>query len=466
MEIKYIPLRICGGLPDRVPQITQWDAGQVLRIEKSPFPDAVQVLFKNTVSETLIVSAGITHDGVTDVIIPNSLLKEPYDITAYFVMADGESEKTVLSVTLDMQKRLPPEEYPTEDDSEAVVNEIKNLIVAANEAKTEAEKSAANAAAVADTLSPADAHYNPESWIAQSGVAVKEAVWEALCNATDYTDEQLLSRVIEGDAPPSVDTLGDFCGQLYFSKEDKRIFAFIGKDGEKNVWRELTFSPIDAADIAYENLFGEPPANIKAQLDFLDNERISQSFQISDAMHVATSANLSIEHECVKHSDVCLTFDGESEKAQSGLAVTEAIVTAIKPREWVLLEQITMSEQTEQITREGLSLDEVFIKITWGEAVASGSLVADVTWGNDTLRTFRTFSVPAKNAVNLLRTHSDGNLKTIEITAANTNKGYISHNDALLNANCFLMSKEAINKIVLTRSFPVGTVIEIWGIKH
>ena len=329
MEIKYIPVRICDGLCDRVPSVTQWDAGQVLRIEKSPFPDAVQVLFKNTQSEALIVAAGITHDSVTDVLIPNSLLREPYDITAYFVLSENDTEKTVLTVELDMQKRLPPEEFPTEDDSEAVVNEIRNLITAANEAKTKAEASAASAAAIADTLSPADAHYNPESWVAQSGVAVKEAVWEALCNATDYTDEQLSSRVIEGDDTPTESTIGDFCGQLYFAKNEKRVFAFIGKDTDKNIWREFTFFPLNATDIPYENTFGEAPKNVKEQLDFLDNARIAQSFEITNAQQWAQSAALSIEHECVKYNDVCISFDGESDKPQSGLAVTEAITNAI-----------------------------------------------------------------------------------------------------------------------------------------
>ncbi len=230
MEIKYININFKNGFADRVPTVTQYDYGQHLRITGLSLPEAVEFHFKNQKSETTLLVAGITSDGVTTVQIPNSMLKEPHNITAYIYLSDGESGKTVYRIDLNMRVRNAPEEVPTDPDDEHYVNGVSELITAAAEAANTAKNSAQSAEnakeicisaaaatqALCDTLQPADAHYNKDSWVAQSGVAVGEAVAESakatkteiMAWTKEYTEENK-SPVLMGNKSGAVAALSD-----------------------------------------------------------------------------------------------------------------------------------------------------------------------------------------------------------------------------------------------------------------
>ncbi len=190
MEIKYIPIHFTNGFADRVPTVTQYDYGQFLKLYGLHLPPVVEVHFKNALSEQLLVVAGSTEEGVTTVQIPNKMLNEPHNITAYIFMSDGESGRTVLRIDLNMRIRPQPQQVSTDPDDPTYISGLSELISLAAQTVEKAEKcsseassasadavaAAAAAQAISDTLQPADPHYDPTSWTAQSGVAVEEAL--------------------------------------------------------------------------------------------------------------------------------------------------------------------------------------------------------------------------------------------------------------------------------------------------
>ena len=194
MDIKNIPVHFTDGLQDSVPSVTQWDCGQFLKISGLNLPAACEFCFKNEQSKKLLSVAAVTEDGVTTTQIPNELLCEPYNISAFVVVTEEDSSKTVYSVDLLMRKRDAVSELPTDPNDPHYIGGLGELISSINTARDEAVQAAADAAATADTLTPADAHYDPQSWIAQSGAAVAEAIADAVSNiryAGGYLDEAL-----------------------------------------------------------------------------------------------------------------------------------------------------------------------------------------------------------------------------------------------------------------------------------
>ncbi|MBQ5900812.1 MAG: BppU family phage baseplate upper protein, partial [Clostridia bacterium] len=210
MEIKYVNVNFKNGFADRVPTVTQYDYGQHLRITGLALPEAVEFHFKNQKSEETLLVAGITTDGITTVQIPNSMLKEPHNITVYVYVSNGESGKTVYRIDLNMRVRNAPQELSTDPNDEHYVNGVSELIAeaagAANLAKESLEEAknakeiclsaAAATQALCDTLTPADAHYDKESWTAQSGVAVSEAIKEL---KTELSSSSLYANALRGE---------------------------------------------------------------------------------------------------------------------------------------------------------------------------------------------------------------------------------------------------------------------------
>ena len=99
----------------RVRNVWQYDHGQILRIQGLALPSAVEIHF--SLSDTggeAITRIGITKDGVTDVIIPDSLLEndgatENYNIYAFIYLTDTGSGETEYKVTISVKSRPKPE---------------------------------------------------------------------------------------------------------------------------------------------------------------------------------------------------------------------------------------------------------------------------------------------------------------------------------------------------------------------
>ena len=136
-----------GSTREDVFRIYQYNYGQVLRIQGLTLPTAVEVHFslQNTGGETT-TRIGVTKDGVTDVVIPDSLLEngdiaQNYEIYAFVYLRNETSGQTECKITLHITSRPKPEAFDRPEDAEI----FKEAIKAVNESaarSAESEKQA------------------------------------------------------------------------------------------------------------------------------------------------------------------------------------------------------------------------------------------------------------------------------------------------------------------------------------
>lgn len=132
---------------DTVTNFTQWDLNQTLYIEEHGFTTPPQFHFCNKNSEKALVVQSSIVDNVLEVVVPNSLLVEPYPIIVYVYLTENESSKTVEYVQIPVRQRPQPDSFEYKDnidiiDVQELANEIRELnanIAAGEEARVEAE---------------------------------------------------------------------------------------------------------------------------------------------------------------------------------------------------------------------------------------------------------------------------------------------------------------------------------------
>lgn len=128
--------------------IWQWDYGQILRIQGLTLPSAVEIDF--SLSDTGGESTpriGVTKDGVTDVVIPDSMLEkdttQDYCAYAFIYLTDDVSGQTEYKIILHVKARPKPEGRTSDDTTTMaeilkVVNEIAERTGASDEKIAEA----------------------------------------------------------------------------------------------------------------------------------------------------------------------------------------------------------------------------------------------------------------------------------------------------------------------------------------
>ncbi len=142
----------------RATGLWQWDYGQRLRIEGLKLPTAVEIHFALTEqSGDAITRVGTTKDGVTEVVIPDSLLENQaagatYEIYAWIYLADKTSGETIKRISMQVKRRPKPEGHDTPEDAELFRDAIEAVNASADRAETaregaEAAQEAAEAAA-------------------------------------------------------------------------------------------------------------------------------------------------------------------------------------------------------------------------------------------------------------------------------------------------------------------------------
>lgn len=142
----------------RATGLWQWDYGQRLRIEGLKLPTAVEIHFALTeFAGDAIPRVGTTKDGVTEVVIPDSLLEHQaagatYEIYAWIYLADKTSGETIKRISMQVKRRPKPEERDTPEDAELFREAIAQVNASADRAETaregaEAAQEAAEAAA-------------------------------------------------------------------------------------------------------------------------------------------------------------------------------------------------------------------------------------------------------------------------------------------------------------------------------
>ena len=126
----------------------QYDYGQILRLQGIKLPTAVEIHFslqeKGGESVTRI---GTTKDGVTDVVVPDSMLENDattmdYKIYAFIYLADSESGQTEYKISMSVKSRPKPEGFKKPEDAELfrqAITEVNNSAEVALQSKKEAE---------------------------------------------------------------------------------------------------------------------------------------------------------------------------------------------------------------------------------------------------------------------------------------------------------------------------------------
>lgn len=129
--------------------VWQYDYGQILQITGAELPPAVEVQFALAEkSGETITRVANTVDGVTEVQIPNELLKRDgcmgdYFIYAFIFVSNKDSGNTKYEIQITVKKRPKPEEPTQEPEQEE--NLFHATVVAVNASATEASKYASGA---------------------------------------------------------------------------------------------------------------------------------------------------------------------------------------------------------------------------------------------------------------------------------------------------------------------------------
>lgn len=142
----------------RATGLWQWDYGQRLRIEGLKLPTAIEIHFALTeFAGDAIPRVGTTKDGVTEVVIPDSLLEHQaagatYEIYAWIYLADKTSGETIKRISMQVKRRPKPEGHDTPEDAELFREAIAQVNASADRAEAaregaEAAQRAAEAAA-------------------------------------------------------------------------------------------------------------------------------------------------------------------------------------------------------------------------------------------------------------------------------------------------------------------------------
>lgn len=128
--------------------LDQYDYGQILRIQGLKLPKTVEVHFSaQETGGTSITRVGVTKDGVTDVLIPDSVLEngdttQNYSIFAFVYITDATSGKTEYRARLEVKARPKPE-IPGGGDNPDIfhetVLEVRKSAEKAEEAQRQAE---------------------------------------------------------------------------------------------------------------------------------------------------------------------------------------------------------------------------------------------------------------------------------------------------------------------------------------
>lgn len=274
----------CGSKSCELYGLWQYDYGQVLRIQDLGLPPAVEIHFSLTEKGgTSVTRVGTTKGGVTDVVIPDSLLEnddasQDYWIYAFVYLTDDDSGSTEYKIAMKVKSRPRPEAIDRPEDQEL----FREAIAAVNEAADRAENAVNNLNAdVSEKVTrPETAEVGQALVVKEIDEEGKPTVFEAedikvptktseLENDSGYlTEHQDISGKLDAvKLPEAIDTA---------LAEAKESGAFDGKDGapgEKGEPGETTYieNPYDDTELKSE---------IAAKITAPENPAVGKVFKI------------------------------------------------------------------------------------------------------------------------------------------------------------------------------------------
>lgn len=101
--------------------LAQWDLGQTLYIYNTNYSPTPMFHYSNQNTEKALVVQAEYHDGVLQCVVPNQLMIEPYPITCYIYIPDGERNGTVVGMfKIPVRPRPEPNEFEYEDNIDII----------------------------------------------------------------------------------------------------------------------------------------------------------------------------------------------------------------------------------------------------------------------------------------------------------------------------------------------------------
>lgn len=130
---------------------SQWNYGEVLRIQGLNLPKSVEIHFSlEKTAGQAITRIGTTKDGVTDVVIPESLLEnegalQDYFIFAWIYLTNATSGRTEHKLKIKVEARSKPEIPGGDDNADPFREAVKAVRESAERAETAEQKVAQRA---------------------------------------------------------------------------------------------------------------------------------------------------------------------------------------------------------------------------------------------------------------------------------------------------------------------------------
>lgn len=324
----------------------QYDYGQVLRIQGLHLPSMVEIHF--SLQETGGTSAsrvGVTKDGVTDVIIPDSMLENDgatsdYDIFAFVYLTDATSGQTEYKIKLRVKSRPEPE-VPGGGEDPDIFHEAVQAVRKSADKAAESEKQAEGWAHGREDL-PERAQDNAKYYSDQTAADAKKT-------GTDRKEVERLVESVSG-IDEQVVKVENLTKQAQTSATNAALSEQAAKTAETNAQTAQAGAETAEgnAELAERNAKVSEQAVEKAKQlvtqmgqDVLDNknhvDQTTQAFTLTAQQAVA---------------DVNNAGQAQTERAQSvGNTAVESVKTAqTKAVEAVQTEGIT---QTGNVSAEG-----------------------------------------------------------------------------------------------------------------
>lgn len=297
MENRIITAVFKGSKNTKVSDVWQWDYGQVLRIQGLDLPTAVEVDFAVAGASESIARIGITKDGVTDVVIPDSLIETGKNLVAYIYLRDSASGNTEYQIDMLVTKRAKPEAYDTPEDKEL----FGQAIEAVNEAADRAEK-AGQAATEAAGQAAEDAQQTAED---------REEVAKMVETVSDISEQVKKVEELSNKAQESATQAGT--SAIAAEKAKAQVETAVGKTAEDRI-------AVNQAKIAVDEVQKAVRADRAAV------EEVKQSVeQLSNAIPESTQAGVQAVNQAKQTAVDEIARTGISHKTAVEGAGTQAV---------------------------------------------------------------------------------------------------------------------------------------------
>ena len=324
----------------KVSDVWQWDYGQILRIQGLNLPTAVEVDFAVAGASESIARIGTTKDGVTDVVIPDSLIETGKNLVAYIYLRDSESGNTEYQIDMLVTKRAKPEAYDTPEDKEM----FGQAIEAVNTAADRAEK-AGQTAQEAATKAGQDAEQTAQdrAEVAKMVETVTD-ISEQVKKVEDLSNKAQTAAIkTEADARQTAEDRAEVGKMLEnvkdISEQVKSVNESVRKAKESEQAAAGHRTAVEEMKNSVEQTASTFPQTVQAGIQVVENAGASESQEIAQ---VGTAQKTAVESAGTKAVE-----NVENAKASA----TEAVETA--KNEAVQAVQAEGTKQTGSVAVEG-----------------------------------------------------------------------------------------------------------------